>query len=339
MRRPVVFAVSLAALGLGFLLAEGAVRLGSWGPEPALRLGDSLWDWGDLIHQRSEVPGLAYELTPGLKGRFMEVQVSINEAGLRGPPVRPVKGRWLRRVAVLGDSTTYGWGVDAGQTWSAALGRALDARGDGYVNEVLNFGVSGYSSQDEAVVLEAKALPLDPDLVLLGYNLNDPEFEPRQPLHRFYAEPSWWEGSRLLRFCEQRWQVWRRKRLGGGDPFRLLHADGTDTWSSVENAFERMGRHVDGAGIDLLLVLFPLGRVPADPAEYRYADLHAQVAEAARAAGLEVLDLVPAYAAAADGPVYLLPDMHPNPLGHEIAAQAVAERLSSGPPSLPVADD
>ncbi|RKY21889.1 MAG: hypothetical protein DRQ55_02905 [Planctomycetota bacterium] len=339
MRRPVALAVCLSALLVGLGLAEGAARLSSWGPDPALRLGDSLWDWGDLIHRQSELPGLAYELSPGLKGRFKDVRVSINAQGLRGPEVRSVKGRWLRRLAVLGDSTTYGWGVDSEQTWSAVLGRLLDRRADGYVNEVLNFGVSGYSSQDEAVVLEARALPLEPDLLLLGYNLNDPEFEPRQPLHRFYAEPEWWEGSRLLRWAEQRRQAWRRQRLGGGDPFRLLHAEGTRTWASVQDAFLRMGRAAQAAGLDMLVVLFPLGRVPADPAEYRYADLHARVAAAAREAGLEVLDLVPAYAAVADGPVYLLPDLHPNPLGHEIAAAAVAERLSSGPPSLPMADD
>lgn len=334
-RRLAVPLIGLPALLLALLLAEGLVRLAGLGPDAPLRRGQAPWDWGDLIHRPSAVPGLAYELVPDLHGDLEGVPILTNALGLRGPPVLAQKGRWLRRLAVVGDSTTFGWGVPGPETWPARLGTELDARAAGWVHEVLNFGVSGYSSRDEAVVLAQRVLPLQPDLILVGYNLNDPEYAPRQPLHSFFAEPAWWEHWRLLRWVDQVWNTVQRRRLGGGDPFRLLHALGTDTWASVEQAFHDMGACAAEAGVPILLVLFPLGRVPADPAAYRYADLHARVAQAAREAGLEVLDLTPAYAAAANGPEYLLPDLHPNALGHALAARAVAERLLVGPPRLP----
>jgi lysophospholipase L1-like esterase len=331
-RRMGLILATLGALLLALAAAEGLARATGLGPEAPLRMGTARWDWGELIHRRSAIPGLTYELAPSLAGDFLGTLVITNSEGLRGPERLPVKGPGLRRIAVLGDSTTFGWGVPALQAWPARLQTALDQRTQGLVHEVLNFGVSGYSSRDEAVVLEAKALPAEPDLVLVGYNLNDPEFRPRQPLHRFFAPAPWWEGSRLARWAVSRWDAWQQ---GGSDTFRALHALDSETWASVRHAFVRMAELTEAADIPVLVVLFPLGEVPADPALYRYAALHAQVADAARDAGLHVLDLAPAYSAVAGGPGYLLPDLHPNPRGHEIAAEAVAERLLTGPPRIP----
>jgi lysophospholipase L1-like esterase len=331
-RRTGLILATLGALLLALAAAEGVARATGLGPEAPLRLGAERWDWGELIHRRSAIPGLAYELAPSLAGEFLGTPVITNSEGLRGPELLPVRGPGLRRIAVLGDSTTFGWGVPALQAWPAQLQKALDQRTQGLVHEVLNFGVSGYSSRDEAVVLEAKALLAEPELVLVGYNLNDPEFRPRQPLHRFFAPAPWWEGSRLARWAVARWQSWGK---GGADVFRALHAPDSETWGSVRQAFARMAELTSAADVPVLVVLFPLGEVPADPALYRYADLHAQVAQAAGDAGLHVLDLTSAYAAVAGGEGYLLPDLHPNARGHEIAAVAVAERLLTGPPRSP----
>jgi len=324
--------LGLPALALALLLAEGAVRWLQLGPEAPRRLGDEPWTWGDLVHRRSAVPGLVYELVPSLDTTFEGLPIRTNALGLRGPELREPG---LRRIAVLGDSTTFGWGVPGELAWPARLQDELDALAGAPQYEVLNFGVSGYSSRDEALVLRARALPLHPSQVLVGYNLNDPDDEPNQPLRRFFAEPRWWEPLRLLRWVDAAWRRREKQRLGGGDLIRMLHAPGSDSWGSVTAALQDMADAARAAQTPVLLVIFPLGRVPADPAAYRYADLHAQVEAAARQAGLDVLDLVPAFAAAAGGPEYLLPDLHPNPLGHAIAAHAVAARLLIDPPGVP----
>jgi hypothetical protein len=64
--------------------------------------------------------------------------------------------------------------------------------------EVLNMGVGGYSTADEALILEYKAMPLRPRLVLVQYFLNDPDTDPAQPLPAFFHETRWWQHSHLL---------------------------------------------------------------------------------------------------------------------------------------------
>lgn len=329
MLRPVrSMLLAVCATATAALVAEAVLAGFGLGPAAPLRRASASdatpWPWGQLIHQASAVPGLAYELVPDLDVELNGVRVRTNDLGLRGPAPLPVRGPALVRLAVLGDSTTFGFGVAAEEAWPGRLGPLLDAARPGWVHEVLNLGVSGYSARDEALVLEARALPLEPDVVVVGYNLNDPEIEARQPLQAYFATAPWWERSRLLRWAEAQW---RARRAGTGDPIRRLHRRGSPTWASVEAAFASMAQACAARDLPILLVVFPLGEVPADAAAYRYADVHAQVLDAGRAAGMETLDLVPAFAAAAGGDGYLLPDSHPNPTGHLIAARAVSARL------------
>jgi lysophospholipase L1-like esterase len=78
------------------------------------------------------------------------------------------------RIAAIGDSYTYGWGVEAEQTWLRRLEDALRAKG--YLVETVNMGKPGAGPPFYAELAE-KALPLiQPDLVLVcvtqGNDLN-----------------------------------------------------------------------------------------------------------------------------------------------------------------------
>jgi hypothetical protein len=74
------------------------------------------------------------------------------------------------RIALLGDSLTYGKGLPAEQRFGDLIEQELGQR---YRVEVLNLGRPGASSED-IVRLAKKHLPkLQPDLVLYGHCLND----------------------------------------------------------------------------------------------------------------------------------------------------------------------
>ncbi len=194
--------------------------------------------------------------------------------------------------------------------------------------EVLNFGVSGYSSRDEAIVLREKAIRWNPALVIVGYHLNDPEIEPVQLLHAYFAEPSWWQYSNFLRLLALRKQNWAVARLGGGYYYRYLHAD-PQRWSSVVEAFGEFARVARSRKIEVVLVVFP--DIPGDRwADYPYLELHSQVGDAARAEGFTVVDLYEAFSA--HDPLDLrvhAKDSHPNRLGHELAAMEIHRKLKS----------
>ena len=77
----------------------------------------------------------------------------------------------MKRIVSLGDSFTIGFEVDVEDCFSSVLERALQKKGHGV--EVLNAGVSGYSTAEACLYVERELLKYDPDLVLLSFYHND----------------------------------------------------------------------------------------------------------------------------------------------------------------------
>jgi hypothetical protein len=75
------------------------------------------------------------------------------------------------RVLSLGDSHTEGFDVQQDRTFSAVLERCLRERG--IPTEVINAGVSGFSTAEELAFLENEGLKYHPDVVVLGFYAND----------------------------------------------------------------------------------------------------------------------------------------------------------------------
>ncbi len=75
-----------------------------------------------------------------------------------------------KSIVCFGDSITAGYGLDAGQSYPAALERLLVKRG--YAYEVKNQGVSGNTSKD-AVARVGSVIALHPDVVLVEFGGND----------------------------------------------------------------------------------------------------------------------------------------------------------------------
>ncbi len=101
-----------------------------------------------------------------------DVQVSTNSLGLRGPEVIVPKPSERYRVLALGDSFTFGWGVELDDAWPARMARELLATGERSL-EVVVAGVPGWSPLQQFVFLEQRGLALQPDLVLWQLCTND----------------------------------------------------------------------------------------------------------------------------------------------------------------------
>jgi hypothetical protein len=97
-----------------------------------------------------------------------------NSRGLRDAREFPyAKPAGTLRVLALGDSHTQGYEVRQEATFSAVLERYLN--GHGVKAEVLNAGVSGFSTAEAAAYLEAEGQRYQPDVVVLGFYANDYE--------------------------------------------------------------------------------------------------------------------------------------------------------------------
>ena len=107
---------------------------------------------------------------------FVGAGFRINSLHLRGPEVTPTKPAGTIRIVCLGDSRTFGIWQDVGRfRFDNAYAPALQAlaRADGRNVEVLNAGVIGYSSAHGLRQLVAQLLPLVPDVLVVGFGIND----------------------------------------------------------------------------------------------------------------------------------------------------------------------
>lgn len=98
--------------------------------------------------------------------------VTTDSQGLRAPIHPLAKPGGVLRIMAMGCSTTFGWGVDDDESWPARLEALLHDGGYRSV-EVINAGQPGYTSFQGRWLWETVAHRYQPDLVLLGFVVQD----------------------------------------------------------------------------------------------------------------------------------------------------------------------
>ncbi len=93
---------------------------------------------------------------------------NINAQGWRDKSYSFVKPAGVFRIAVIGCSRTYGYGVNADETYSKVLEGLLNADAPGKF-EVMNFGVNGYGLTQMVLNYTEYVRRYSPDLVLLQF--------------------------------------------------------------------------------------------------------------------------------------------------------------------------
>jgi hypothetical protein len=338
----------LLALGgvlLALLLVEVAARaLGLAAPPRP--------EYEGVYRQESDDPVLLFENRPGgrhvtrLRDRPgaepLTIVYTINSLGLRGAEVTRERTPGRFRIACLGDSYTFGFGVNDDETWPAALERALGETGAEQRYEVLNFGVPAYDTEQEVRQLGEKVLAFQPDLVLIGWYLNDPAVRggargapiaAPPPLVRWLAPDA--EGlaatlrgwSQAFDFLSDR--IYRRAHQAYLPvTFAQLYDDVHPGWRRAKQALLRARKLTRSAGIRFAVVLYPeLSRAGDRLVSHEPYEL---VKAFCRKRGIATCDLGPVFE-----PLDLLAlrvharDRHPNGRAHELAGREVARWLEA----------
>lgn len=179
----------IGAFVVALLLMEAALRLAGY-RLPARMPQEQ---FGLIVKvKESEVPGLGFTLRPGGRGETVypgrrpedarRVIYQVNDRGFRDDPIDPVKPRGVTRVALLGDSVTYGTGINLDETLGRHLEAALQERLPHRRLQVLNCGVPATNTGQQVALLRHRVLDLAPDLVVVcmtivdatGYGIQDP---------------------------------------------------------------------------------------------------------------------------------------------------------------------
>ncbi|MCA9512098.1 MAG: hypothetical protein KC560_15405, partial [Myxococcales bacterium] len=182
-------------------LAEGVARV-ALVASPALRSLPLPPESAGLLRPDDE---LFWSLAPGLDQPYMGARVATNALGLRSPPLPPgPKPEGELRILSLGESTTFGTGVENDATYTARLERELAPVGRARRVVAIDAGVPAYSSFQSLRYLETRGLALAPDVVVFYHEVND------------YLPSSLRDSSNNeVGVLQTDWQRWEAERSGG----------------------------------------------------------------------------------------------------------------------------
>jgi lysophospholipase L1-like esterase len=332
--------LAAASIVLFFGAAEIFLRITGLAPARALRSPD--------LATLDAIPGL-YE--PGqeftdLVRRDLPSRIRIDNLGFRGRDLALEKPPSTFRILCLGDSYTFGDHVDDDQTYPALLETDLRGRTKGPGVEVINAGVNGFGILDESIFWKEKGRRLRPDAVILTFSPNDISDLTRPALMiskmrehaalksrplvgaalRFLQDTALFNGMQILA-ARLSVAVRSHDTIPALEPSRAGPEAAPREWEAYHRALLDFAGEVRGARARGLLLLYPsAGNATGAERSFASSILPAW----AREAGLECLDLLPDFtAAAARGEtLFLVPrDAHPGPEGHRLAADRIAAWL------------
>jgi lysophospholipase L1-like esterase len=258
--------------------------------------------------------------------RHNGVPVTINQLGFREREVGP-KAPDRYRIAVVGDSLTWGQGLEPRERFSDVLERSLGSR-----YEVLNFGIPGNNMPEHLQVLE-RALVVSPDFVLLQLYINDfetPDMERPGP-HALIPWPAldgWLLPSSALYDMVN--DVWAQLQERTGMIESYVHYMERNlkdpSAPNSRKAFGMLRQFIErarAAGVMSGIVLFPNPGLFG--AHYPFGYLHDRVREVCAAEHITCLDMRDSFSTFKNPQDMWVSrfDQHPNARANKRAAQEI----------------
>ena len=259
--------------------------------------------------------------------------IRANNVGFRDRDVPARSDKY--RIAMVGDSFTWGQGIEEGERFSNLIEKAM---GPGY--EVFNFGKPGNNMPEHLDVL-TQALAIQPDFILLQLYINDWETPAmvrpaRQPLLPQPIQGVLEQHSILYDLLADQVETLQEK-MGVADTYPAYMARNLRDPSlpNAKQAYGQLAEFFDrakAAHVGVGAVLFPapdaLGPYGRD---YPFRYLHDGTARLCENTHVPFLDLLPLYSTVADPrTLWVSPfDAHPNALSNHMAADAILNRFKS----------
>ena len=311
---------------LQFLLLAVSLLVSLGIAEAVLRIKNSsgknydieMWRYAKELKQRSDIPELGHEHVPNREAVLQNIDIRINEVGLRGGPVPPYKPG-TRRILILGGSITLGWGVDEKDTVEARLQDMF--RHDGQTVEVLNGGTGNYNAVRYVGLFLNRLTQIQPTDIIVHYFLRDAEVLPPGG------------GNILLQHSQLAVTLWEaihrqldRSGEGALDAhYRDVYRPESEGYREMITSLDRLKSYADTHKIRVYLAMQPDVH---NLTNYPFGYIHQRMAEVARERGFRYIDLLPIFSGQTPSSIWAMPgDPHPNALGHKLMADAIYPAL------------
>ncbi|MCS6860810.1 MAG: GDSL-type esterase/lipase family protein [Abditibacteriales bacterium] len=173
----------VALMGIGVLCAIGVCEM-------ALRVKapPALWPRVTMYEFFRYDPLLGWANRPRSAGYHKSYEfdhlVKINSRGLRDREYSYKRRSGVKRILCLGDSFTWGHGVDQSKVFTEVMENEL-LQGA----EVINAAVAGYGTAQQWLWLREEGVKYRPDLVILGFYVNDFDDNVDTSLGEDYPKP------------------------------------------------------------------------------------------------------------------------------------------------------
>jgi hypothetical protein len=274
-----------------------------------------------------------------VEAHFRQPKLIYNSLGFRDFEYPEQKLPRQFRIIAAGDSFTQGGGVNFDDTYPKKLERYLNYMGniEKITYQVMNMGVPGRSTNQEVDLIKEQSARFDPDLIILGYCLNDAEnrggmaevnamrdkltvrhFEKGTGLSGFL-----YDRSSLYRLISHRvfnFQTYR----GQIEYTQWLYREEYSGWQLTRDALLELGEFSRSGGVPVIVMIFPLFSFGLDES-YPFSDIHRRLHETLEAARLSCIDLFDAYRGLDRNILEAVPfdDAHPSDTAHRIAAETL----------------
>jgi len=249
-----------------------------------------MWKYATQLKHAVADPQLGFVHAPNRSAFLMGAPVSINSHGLRDREYSEAKPANVFRVMMLGDSTTFGWGVREEDTAAKFLERKLNANlPPGFDKvEVMNAGVGNYDTVQEVTYYETRGKVFHPDLVVLVFFINDPEPVPVEG-KGFLIDRSY-----LIAFVTNRFDGVLRHmgmRPDWKQYYSSLYNDEKPGFQACKKALASLADATRANGASVLVALLPeLHQINDD--SYPFKAAHAKIKDVLAAENMPVVELI-----------------------------------------------
>jgi len=216
-------------------------------------------------------PEIGHWLKPDQHAFTHDKLVITNSIGIRESEhtLWPTPG--TNRILALGDSQTFGNGLELSDTWPKQLETELNQLNNNLQFEVINSGIPGSDTWQHEIILERMISNYHPDIVILAFYVNDvvKRFTPNPSIHESGDEFKYRviytiKQSVLLLTLREAFQTIRQilsptvaylrqqALLNGEDGYDIQEA-----WRQVEESISAMKMLTDNNNISFMIASLP----------------------------------------------------------------------------------
>ncbi|MHC5112295.1 MAG: SGNH/GDSL hydrolase family protein [Planctomycetota bacterium] len=258
--------------------------------------------------------------------RWFALHTELNSLGCRDKEWSRDK-RNRHRVAFVGDSFAYGWGVeDTDHRFTGLLQAKFDAVRPGAV-EVLTVAKPGWGTANQIQPVRDLVTSFGVDEVVLCYLPNDmetaididPSFDPTRPPESTWINPDF---SPLMYHLHARLAIPRAPTVAGYFDWLAEGFERKESWRRHTQALTYLRDICQENGATFKVVLLPF--LMPTRSEFDLAGIHAKVKAFLQSIDVPVLDLLPRIQGRDHSELVVnSADPHPNEAAHAIFADAI----------------